>query len=106
MSEQELSIILSKLGFAPELEDDLRIIARGKMQRYITIKKPSQRWSAERQEWLKLPPLAKAACALKKILAYQPSENPTEVTFDTVEELIQDTANHYRDLESRSSSDD
>lgn len=92
--------VLSELEFDSSLEENLKIIIQAKLQRYKTIKKPNTHRSEVMQKWLKSSPPEKAVRAMSRILAYEPSPNPTEITFDTLEDLVQDTADHYRELDS------
>lgn len=97
--------IIKTLNADKTLEPDLKIIIQNKLQRYQVIDTPNLKRSEKRQNWLKMSLPGRATLALQKMLAYQPSPSPTEVTFDNMEELIKDTADHYRSLDSKSSGD-
>ena len=75
------------------LEDDLRAIIRGKLVRYITIKKkPKGKRSAVRLAWLKMSPPDKAVETVQGILNYQPIPG---ALFESAAELVRNTAVFY-----------
>lgn len=86
--------VINDLVFKPELEENLKVIVRNKLQRYHKIKKPSGRRSLERQQWLALSPTEKVTKVVQGLLNFQPKENSR---FSSAAELIHHTAEYYND---------